>query len=58
LLLLQARKYLIVTGTVTIARAMMRRWKKEGTSFHPVINWYRNQREMNKTDTQIQTPRK
>jgi hypothetical protein len=35
LLLLQARKYLIAysTGTVTIARAMMGRWKKEGNQF-------------------------
>jgi hypothetical protein len=32
LLLLQARKYLVAnrTGTVTIARAMMGRWRKEG----------------------------
>jgi hypothetical protein len=39
LLLLQARKYLIVhsTGTVTIERAMMGRWKKEGNQL-PVIN--------------------
>jgi uncharacterized membrane protein YcgQ (UPF0703/DUF1980 family) len=37
LLLLQARKYLIghSTGTVTIARAMMGRWKKEGNQFPP-----------------------
>jgi hypothetical protein len=35
LLLLQARKYLIAhsTGTVTIARAIMGRWKKEGNQF-------------------------
>jgi hypothetical protein len=35
MLLLQARKYLIAhsTGTVTIARAMMRRRKKEGIQF-------------------------
>jgi hypothetical protein len=40
LLLLQARKYLIAhsTGTVTIARAMMGRWKKEGNQFPPVIS--------------------
>jgi hypothetical protein len=25
---------------------------------HPAINYYRNQREMKKTDTQIQTPTK
>jgi flagellar biosynthesis GTPase FlhF len=37
LLLLQARKYLIAhsTETVTIARAMMGRWKKEGNQFPP-----------------------
>jgi hypothetical protein len=37
MLLLQARKYLIAhsTGTVTIARAMMRRQKKEGNQFPP-----------------------
>jgi hypothetical protein len=37
LLLLQARKYLIAhsTGTVTIARAMMGRQKKEGNQFPP-----------------------
>jgi hypothetical protein len=37
LLLLQARKYLIAhsTGTVTIARAMMGRQKKEGNHFPP-----------------------
>jgi hypothetical protein len=36
LLLLQARKYLSAnsTGTVTIAKAMMGRWKKEGNQFH------------------------
>jgi hypothetical protein len=36
-LLLQARKYLIAhsTGTVTTARAMMERWKKEGNQLHP-----------------------
>jgi hypothetical protein len=40
LLLLQARKYLIThsTGTVTVARAMMGRWKKEGNQYPPVIN--------------------
>jgi hypothetical protein len=32
--------------------------KKEGNQFPPVINLYRNQREMKKTDTQIQTPTK
>jgi hypothetical protein len=60
LLLIQARKYLIAhsTGTVTIARAMMGRQKKEGNQFTPVINKYRNQREIKKTDTQIQTPTK
>jgi hypothetical protein len=37
LLLLQARKYLIAhsTGTVTIARAIMGRWKKEGNQNPP-----------------------
>jgi hypothetical protein len=37
LLLLQARKYLIAqsTGTVTIARAIMGRQKKEGNQFPP-----------------------
>jgi uncharacterized protein YeaO (DUF488 family) len=37
LLLLQGRKYLIAhsTGTVTIARAMMGRWKKEGNQVSP-----------------------
>jgi DNA-binding protein Fis len=37
LLLLQARKYLNEhsTGTVTIARAMMGRWKKVGNQFSP-----------------------
>jgi hypothetical protein len=28
------------------------------TIFPPVINYYRNQREMKKTDAQIQTPTK
>jgi hypothetical protein len=37
---------------------MMRRWKKEGNHFPPIINEYRNQREMKKTDAQIQTPTK
>jgi hypothetical protein len=37
LLLLQARKYLIAhsIGTVTIAKAMMGRQKKEGNQFPP-----------------------
>jgi hypothetical protein len=37
LLLLQAIKYLIghSTGTITIARAMMGRWTKEGNQFPP-----------------------
>jgi hypothetical protein len=37
LLLLQAREYLIAhsTWTVTIARGMMGRWKKEGNHFPP-----------------------
>jgi hypothetical protein len=37
LLLLQARKYLIAhsTRTVTIARAVMGKWKKEGNQFFP-----------------------
>jgi hypothetical protein len=37
---------------------MMGRWKKEGNHFPPIINLYRNQREMKKTDVQIQTPTK
>jgi hypothetical protein len=37
LLLLQATKYLIThsTGTVTIARAILGKWKKEGNQFPP-----------------------
>jgi hypothetical protein len=37
LLLLQARKYLIAhsKGTVTRAREMMGRWKKDGNQFPP-----------------------
>jgi hypothetical protein len=30
--------------------------KKEGNHFPPVINQYRKQKEMKKTDTQIQNP--
>jgi hypothetical protein len=43
-LLLQARKYLIThsTGTVTIARAMMGKWKKRAKTV------YTQQREMKK----------
>jgi gas vesicle protein len=39
-LLLQARKYLIAhnTRTVTIPRAKMRRWKKQGNQFLPSKN--------------------
>jgi hypothetical protein len=37
---------------------MTGRWKKDGKHFHPITNYYRNQREMKKTDTQIQTPKK
>jgi hypothetical protein len=38
---------------------MMGRWKKRGKPFPPpIISKYRNQREMKKTDTQIQTPTK
>jgi hypothetical protein len=40
------------------SRAMMGRWKKEGKQFSPAINLYRNQTEMKKTDTYIQTPTK
>jgi hypothetical protein len=61
LLLLQDRKHLIAhsTGTVTISRAMMGRWKKQGNQYlPPAKNEYRNQREMKKTDIQIQTPTK
>jgi hypothetical protein len=32
--------------------------QKKGKPVFPVINLYRNQREMKKTDTQIQTPTK
>jgi hypothetical protein len=40
LLLLQVRKYLIAhnTGTVTMDREMMGRWKKQGNQVPPVIN--------------------
>jgi hypothetical protein len=57
LLLLQARKYLIAhsTGTVTTPRKMMGR---QGNQFPHSKNYYRNQRGMKKTDTQIQTPTK
>jgi hypothetical protein len=60
LLLLQARQHRIThsTGTVIIARARMGRQKKEGNHFPPIINQYRNQREMKKTGTQIQIPTK
>jgi hypothetical protein len=60
LLLLQARKYLIAhsTGKITIPRAMMGNRKNRETSFPTAKNEYRNQREMKKTDTQIQTPTK
>jgi hypothetical protein len=37
---------------------MMGRHKKEGNHFPPMTNEYRNQREMKKTDAQIQTPTK
>jgi hypothetical protein len=59
-LLLQARKYLIAhsTGTITTPRAMMGRQKKQGKWIHNRKNYYRNQRKMKKTDTQIQTPTK
>jgi hypothetical protein len=60
LLLLQARKYLIAnsTGTATIARVMMGRWKKEGNQFPPSNKLIQEPEEMKKTDTQIQTPTK
>jgi hypothetical protein len=35
---------------------MTERQKKQGNQFPDTKNWYRNQREMKKTDTQIQTP--
>jgi hypothetical protein len=37
---------------------MMGRKKKQGNQFAQAKNEYRNQREMKKTDTQIQTPTK
>jgi hypothetical protein len=37
---------------------MMGRQKKEGNHFPPIVNKYKNQREMKKTDAQIQTPTK
>jgi hypothetical protein len=37
---------------------MMGRWKKEGNHFPPNNKLVENQREMKKTDTQIQTPTK
>jgi hypothetical protein len=37
---------------------MMRRLKKDGNHFPSIINYYRNQREMKKMDTQIQTTTK
>jgi hypothetical protein len=37
---------------------MMGRQKKDETISPPIINSYRKQREMKKTDTQIQTPAK
>jgi hypothetical protein len=59
LLLLHARQYRIThTGKIIIANAIMGRWKKEGNHFPPIINQYRNQREMKKTDPQIETPTK
>jgi hypothetical protein len=60
LLLLQARKYSIAhsTGTITAPRTMMGRQKKWETSFPIAKNYYRNQREMKKADTQTQTPTK
>jgi hypothetical protein len=55
LLLLQARKYLSAhsIGTVITPRTMMGRQKKQGNQFP-----HSKQREMKKTDTQIQTPTK
>jgi hypothetical protein len=41
-----------------LARVMTGRWKKEGNPVPPTKNSYRNQREMKKTDAQIQTPTK
>jgi hypothetical protein len=59
LLLLQARHTeLHSTGTVKVARGIMGRQKKEGKHSPPIRNKYRNQREMKKTDAQIQTPTK
>jgi hypothetical protein len=59
-LLLQDRKYLIThsTGTITTPRVMTGRQKKQGNQFPHSKKEYRNQREMKKTDTQIQTPTK
>jgi hypothetical protein len=36
----------------------MGKWKRMKTIFPSVTNEYRNQREMSKADTQIQTPTK
>jgi hypothetical protein len=58
--IITARKYLIAhsTGTITRPRAMRGRQKKQANQFPTSKNYYRNQREMKKTDTQIQTPTK
>jgi hypothetical protein len=37
---------------------MMGRQRKRETTFHPIINQYRNKTEKKKTDTQVQTPAK
>jgi hypothetical protein len=58
--IITARKNLLAqsTGTITTPRAMMGRLKKRETSFPTAINYYKHQREIKKTDTQIQTPTK
>jgi hypothetical protein len=60
MLLLQARKYLNAhnTGRITTPRAMTGRQKKQGNQFPHTKKLVQEQREMKKTDTQIQTPTK
>jgi hypothetical protein len=43
-------------GTVTVPSGMMERWKREGNYSPPKNKLVQIQREMKKTDTQIQTP--
>jgi hypothetical protein len=60
LLLLQARQYGIThsRGTVIIARAMMRRWKKEGKHFPPNNKSVQEPEGNEENRYQIQTPTK